>query len=203
MNILETFFAEQSPVVRTTDYKYGTYITLRHSTSDANEVIQDIQKIYLLSYQLIKGIKITSSDTYTTPRVPVPSRIEKSIETRQPLMVSSLQQKTSKTGTVLFSHHYLYGGHWSINHESDVEYLNDLLAAIPNYIGTVSKSPKNILIQPVGIREEQELDRPNDESFYGYITNYVNDKEEDTLLTQMVKQSPTGLKFALHYSYAK
>lgn len=204
MNILEQFLNEENQVAaKSTKFKYGTYITMRHNTNDVLSVVEEFNKIYLLSYHLVKGAKVSADQTYTTPRVPVESRVKKSMEQKLPIMISSLQVKATETKQTIFSHHFLYGGQWSVSYQDDYSYVNDLKSALPNYISTVTNNQSNILIQPIGLKDDQSLDRPTDKTFYDYITNYVNDREEDTLLTQMVKQSPTGQKFALYYSYIR
>ena len=201
MNIVETFLKETKKQERTTSFKHGTYIIMRHNTMDSDKIIEDFKNIYSLTYQLIKGVKVNQDNIRSTPRVPAPGRVNRSVETQSPLMVSSVEQKFNGNKSAIMSHHYLYGGQWSLNHNSDEEYAEELKMALPHYIGTMDKSSRNILIQPVGITEEQILDRTSDDTLHDYISSYLNDSDEDCLLTQMVKQSMPGLKYALYYSY--
>ena len=80
MNIVETFLKETKKQERTTSFKHGTYIIMRHNTMDSDKIIEDFKNIYSLTYQLIKGVKVNQLQQ-NNQLIPMKLRIKVNIAT--------------------------------------------------------------------------------------------------------------------------
>jgi hypothetical protein len=149
----------------------------------------------------VKNQSLVDDLVISSPRCPVEMRVTECIKKQHPILISSVQRKERNGKTALLSHHFFYGSKWRDSSMNDDSFTAELAETLPRKLSTVRQARTNILVQAVGLKDEQHLDRPTDSSFYAYIKDIVNDREEDNLLTQMIKQSPTGLRFALHYTY--
>lgn len=173
-------------------YQHGCYFILKHDTNDEAAVRDQFKRIFSIAFHLIRGVKVVESSHSSTPRQPLEKDIRNSNKKHYPLMVSTIQEVNG----CLLSHHYVFGTHWSLNSEKDDRFGADLKTALVNQVPTVSSNGKSFLIQPVG-GDDQQNDRPSQETILSYITNV--DVEEENLIRYMRDICKQGMKFALYY----
>lgn len=201
MNTLEQLITFDEVNLQETAFSNGVYINLRHNTDDIDAIINSFSRIYRVLFQTVKGTKPVLDYIYSSPRVPVESRVRECLTKAHPLMVSSVERKQLGYRYQSFSHHFLYGTHLVYKFQTDDDKLvSDISNSLLNNINTVDNHTSNILIQPVGATEAQATDRFSQDEYFNYISSPLNDDGSDTLLTHMVKSSPP-MKYALQYSY--
>ena len=215
MNPLESilFDASTVEVVSNTSYKYGAYFMMRHNTADADVITNQLPKIY---NNVFKSLNSNShpTKTKTTPRIPLEKNLVESIKLRAPMMISTLElQKTDKSETII-SHHFVYGLHWHLMTDVDDQSFDTKLDEYTRRLDTVDSNGNVFLLQPVGVDAEQALDRNNDETIISFMryaeiiesqpdVEDLSELPQDNLIMMFNKlRHPSGIRYALHYSYA-
>ena len=215
MNLIESllFDSTTEEVVSTTEYKNGAYFMMRHNASDADSITNDFPRIYNNLFKSLDNI-VRPQRLKTTPRVPLEKFVDESIKLHCPLMVSTLELQETAKGDVIISHHFVYGLHWYLRDVEADSAFAMALEAVSKNLSTVSSSGNTFLIQPVGVNEDQAIDRNDDQSIKNFIRYIdiidtqpdvmdVDDLPEDNLIMHFTKlRHPAGMKFALTYSHA-
>ena len=201
---IDTFVNEE------TEYENGAYIILRHNITDIHKIRQEFAKVYNLIYRQLKGTKAPTDSVKANTRVPLPKEIQNNIKERNPMMVSTMEL-TGKNDDTIISHHFVYGTHWHLKTEqAEKQFSSDIEKLFRNYLTSVNKEGNNFLIQPVGYKEEQMIDRNNEETITDYIrTIALPDSEydlledeipEDNLIVFFNKMRHPPSRYALYYS---
>lgn len=212
MNALESLLFEGKKEYNAeTKYKHGAYLMLRHNTEDFTSILDEFDKVYELAYLQVKGTKLNSNRSKTSPRVPLPKHIKNSVKQKQPLMVSTIELHKSGNKEVFVSHHFIYGTHWSLTSGTEKRFEEDLQVLLTNRLETVSADARCFLLQPVGLEDGQELDRVDDTTIDAYIrfmdieVTFDGEEEEeddrDTLLNFFNKLMKPQIKYGLIYSH--
>ena len=213
MNTLEhlLFDASASQPVEDSQFTYGAYFMLRHNTTSPRPILDEIPEIYKKVFQEIKGVKVADTSFASSPRVPLDKHISVSVKKKNPVMVSTLELKQAHEKEVIVSHHFLYGTHWYLKTEKqDRLFSFNLNSMLRNYLTTVDRKGNNFLIQPVGSKEEQSIDRNTDDTISKFVRCMEIDDDvwddpdsetEDNLIMFFNKMLHPPMKFALIYSY--
>ena len=214
MNPLQSllFDAPIVEVVSNTTYKYGAYFMIRHNTADADIITNELPRIYNNVFKSIDNI-VRPQRLKTTPRIPLVKFVDESINLHCPMMVSTLElQKTAK-GNCIISHHFVYGLHWYLQDTKADNTFSTALETSSKSLSTVNEKGNTFLIQPVGVNEDQAIDRNDDKSISNFIRHIdvietqpdlldVDDIPEDNLIMYFSKLRHPSMQFALHYSFA-
>lgn len=214
MNLLESLLFDDSTeeIVSTTSYKYGAYFMMRHNTSDVDVITNEFPRIFNNIFKSIENI-VRPQRLKTTPRVPLEKFVDESVRLHCPLMVSTLElQKTAK-GDVIISHHFVYGIHWYLKNDQDDSSFTSSIESACKSLSTVNSSGNTFLIQPVGVNEDQAIDRNDDNTIISYIRHIdiidtqpdiedMDEMPEDNLIMMFNRLPHPPMRFALHYSHA-
>lgn len=216
MNILESLLFDSLPVEPTkeTEFQYGAYIMLRHNTSNAERILREFPKVYSNLFRSL-ACNTKPSKTKTTPGIPLAKYLERSIKMHHPMMVSTLELQHTPSGDGVISHHFVYGTHWHLNSSgNDKAFEKQLSSYCTDGLTTISDSGKNFLLQPVGVKEDQIVDRNNDASIVDFIrymdlldtlpalTDDSVDEPDNIIIMMNKFLHPKGMRYALHYSYS-
>lgn len=214
MNSLENLLFGDSTTIpaKVSEYVNGAYFMLRHNTTDIAKIKGEFSKIYHLIYQQFKGVKAPHDSVRSTTRVPVPKFIDSCVKQHQPLMVSTMELSGKNDNTII-SHHYLYGTSWYLKNENDDDqFTEDIEKLLRNYMTTVNREGNNFLIQPVGNKDNQAIDRNNDQTISRYIRTVSlrdeiidepDEETEDNLIIYFNKLRHPRSQYALFYSFIK
>lgn len=184
------------------DFYFGTYVILKHDVSKLEDIEEQYQRIYNVMFTVIMNARTQPNRIVTTKRSITKMSMSRIVNRKLPLMVSSVEEKVSGGKSFYFSHHYIYGTHWHLeNDECDQDFISDIHNSITNYIPTVASTGKNILVQPVGIKESQESDRQGDETIHQFLRSTIDNRHEDNILNYFCNISPKRSDYPLTYSY--
>lgn len=186
---------------------------LRHNTSNTDEILREIPRIYGNVFRSIDGCT-KPHKTKTTPGIPLEKYLIESIKKHCPMMVSTLELQKTPKQDVIISHHFVYGTHWHLNTDKDDQaFKSKLDANCKSILNTINDSSNNFLIQPVGIDDCQSIDRNDDSSIVSFIrfmdvletlpelTDGELSDEEDNIILHFNKLIHPTMKYALHYSF--
>ncbi len=214
MNLIESLLFDTSieEAAFDTEYKYGAYFMMRHNTTDVDVISNELPRIYNNLFKSIDNI-VRPQRIKTTPRIPLEKFIDESLKLHCPMMVSTLETKKTAKGDCIISHHFVYGLHWYLRNEQDVSSFSIALENASKSLSTVSEKGNTFLIQPVGLGDEQAIDRNDDKSIGDFIRHIeiidmqpdVEDLDslpEDNLIMMLNKLPHPQMKYALHYSHA-
>ena len=203
MNLLDFLGTETTAPTQqdVSSFRHGTYITIKHNTLDVDEIKAEFGKLYRILFHRIKGVKANPRDQQTGNKFPLEKSFESSTKRALPMMVSTIERRETKKGTVFISHHYLYGAHWGINASEDAVFAADIEKLTRYYLNTVDMKGKNFLVQPVGQCDEQANDKVTDSTLFSYMKNYDLDEDEATLMSHLIGLKKPKMKYAFTYSH--
>lgn len=204
MNTLEILLGivpEKESIVAS-QFQYGAYLIIRHNTLDKALVEDQFERIYRLIFTAIKEAKPLPSGIVNNKRMLQSKTMASIINYQMPVMASTLELKQSPTKSNIFSHHFVYGTHWSFtSSERDSQFGEDLDGSISRYIDTVPDTGNNVLVQPIGQNDVQANDRPTDCSIHRYFRSSQDNPGEDNLLNYMSSISIDKSGYPLTYTY--